>query len=211
MSGRESWESVVSSGLESFFFLRNPALKRWAIFMVSLRDKSIRYPKGIGLCPSLLMVLMAAGCATAPVSTLPQSGHSFPGDALITQRGVLTVRGRQFTLNGYLARNSAGAMRLIVTQNFGGVLADVLIKPDGTIHVMRSSSALKPEWISRYIVADVQCIFGDAPTEGCPGRKLSETHFVIERRPYTLDLQIVETKAGLQPPEMFDETGKVAP
>jgi len=33
---------------------------------------------------------------------------------------------------------------------------------------------------------------------------LSATHFVIERRWYKLDLQIVETKPGPQPPELFD-------
>ena len=78
-------------------------------------------------------------------STLPARRKSFPADALITQRGVLTVLGRQFTLNGYLASSATGGKRLIVTENFGSVLADVLVKPDGSVQVMRSSRAFKPE------------------------------------------------------------------
>jgi hypothetical protein len=38
---------------------------------------------------------------------------------------VLTVLGRQFTLNGYLANSATNGQRLIITENFGGVLADV--------------------------------------------------------------------------------------
>lgn len=158
-----------------------------------------------------LILLLAAGCATTPARMLPRTAPSFPDEALITQRGVLTALGRQFTLNGYLARSATGAQRLIVTENFGGVLADVLVKPDGAVHVMRSSRAFKPAWIRRYLAADLQCIFGDAPRAGCPGRMLSQTHFVIERRWYQLDLQIVETKPGPQPAELFDETRQATP
>lgn len=152
-----------------------------------------------------LLLALLAGCATPPHSTLPREPQSFPTDALITQRGVLTVLGRQFTLNGYLATNATGAKRLIVTENFGSVLADVLVKPDGSVRVMRSSRAFKPAWIRDYIATDLQCIFGDAPRANCPGQMLSPTHFQIQRRWYKLDLQIVETKPGPQPAETFDE------
>ena len=130
----------------------------------------------------------------------------FPADGIVTQRGVLTVLGRQFTLNGYLARSQAGGQRLIVTENFGSVLADVLIKPDGSVYVMRSSRAFKPKWIRRYVAADVRCISGDAPEKDCPGQLLSPTHFLIQRRWYKLDLQTVETRLVPQPAELFNET-----
>lgn len=137
--------------------------------------------------------------------------NSFPADALITQRGVLTVRGRQFTLNGYLATSATGGKRLIVAENIGGVLADVLVKPDGKAYVMRSSRVFKPEWIRRYIAADMECLFGGTPKLDCPGQRLSRTHFQIERRWYRLDLQIVEIKPGPQSPEMFDESKAAKP
>lgn len=154
---------------------------------------------------SLLLLTLAAGCATPPRTILPRAPQSFPVDALITQRGVLTVLGRQFTLNGYLATSATGAKRLIVTENFGSVLADVFVKPDGSVRVMRSSRAFKPAWIRDYIATDLQCIFGDAPRADCPGQMLSPTHFMIQRRWYKLDLHIVETKPGPQPAAMFDE------
>ena len=149
------------------------------------------------------LLALLAGCATAPHRTLPHVTNA-PADALITQRGVLTVLGRQFTLNGYLALSERGGKRLIVTENFGGVLADVLVKPDGSVRVIRASSAFKPGWIRRYLAADVECIFGNAPRVDCPGQRLSPTHFIIERRWYQLDLQIVETKPGPQSPAMFE-------
>ena len=154
---------------------------------------------------SLLLALLAGGCATRP--ELPRTARAVPADALITQRAVLTARARQFTLNGYLSLSEARGKRLIITENFGNVLADVLVKPDGTVHVMRASSAFPRRWIKRYIASDLQCIFG-GPVMKCPGRMLSPTRFVIERFWYQLDLQIVEIKPGPQPPAMFDETTK---
>ena len=157
----------------------------------------------VWLFPFVVIVVLA-GCATQPRTQIQRSANAFPTDALITQRGVLTVLGRQFTLNGYLAMSATGGKRLIVTENFGSVLADVLVQPDGGIQVMRSSRRFKPEWIRRYVAADLECIFGPAPKSDCPGQMLSPTHFLIERRQYKLDLQIVEIKPGPQSPDLFD-------
>ena len=153
---------------------------------------------------ALLFAALLTGCVTSP--TIPRTGRAFPANALITQRGILTARGRQFPLNGYLSLSETGGMRLIVTENFGSVMADVLVRRDGTVRVMRSSPAFRPAWIERFMAADLKCIFGDAPEKQCPGQMLSPTHFVIERRWYKLDLQIVETKPGPQRAELFDET-----
>jgi hypothetical protein len=156
-----------------------------------------------------LVAIGLTGCMTPPTDRVSPIVASAPAaDALVTERGILTVRGRQFALNGYLAESRAGGRRLIVTEMFGHVLADVLVKPDGAIHVMHSSPPFRPAWIARYVVGDMQCIFGGLSGAECPVRKLSATHFVIERRWYKLDLQIVETQPGPQPPEMFDETQK---
>jgi hypothetical protein len=158
------------------------------------------------------LLLFAASCVTTPTAgNLPYVAGSFPADALMIQRAVLTVGGRQFTLNGYLALSKTGGKRLVVTETFGAVLADVLVKLDGKIYVMRSSQLLRPEWIQRYVVADLECIFGNAPQINCPGKILSPTHFVMEHPGYTLDLQIAETKPGPQPSELFDETKRDLP
>ena len=160
----------------------------------------------------LSALAMAAGCATAaPLNNAPRAAGSFPADALVTQRALLTVRGRQFALNGYLALSAAGGKRLIVTQSFGPVLADVLVKRDRTIHVMRSSPMFRPAWIRRYVAADLECIFGDAPACDGPVRMLSATHYAVERRCYKLDLQILQTQPGPQSPELFNETPRATP
>jgi hypothetical protein len=151
-----------------------------------------------------MVLLAAAGCATPPKTSFRPAATPFPPDALITQRGVLTVLGQQFTLNGYLALNADGGKRLVVTENFGGVLADLLITSDGTAHVMRSSRAFKPKWIQRYLAADVQCLTGGTTSEECPGEMMTPTHYLVQRRWYKLDLQTVNVKPGPQPATMFD-------
>jgi hypothetical protein len=156
----------------------------------------------------VIAVLIATGCAT-PVTTPPATPHpagTFPANGLITQRATLTVRGRQFALTGYVALDAERGRRLIVTELFGHVLADVLVKPNGSAFVMRSSPMLRPAWIRRYLAADLECIFGGAPEAGCPVRMPDENHFLIERRWYKLDLRTVETRPGPQSAEMFDET-----
>lgn len=157
------------------------------------------------ICALLAATLVVVtGCASIPKTSFRPATFPFPPDALVTQRGVLTVLGRQFTLNGYLALSATGGKRLVVTENFGNVMADVLITPDGAAHVMRSSRAFRPEWIRRYLAADVQCLTGGPTTEGCPGEHLSETHFLVQRRWYKLDLQTVKVVAGPQAAAMFD-------
>ena len=160
---------------------------------------------GLRRVTPLLLLLLASSCATPP-GAMPRASRTFPANALVTQRAILTARGRQFTLNGYLSMSESGGKRLIVTENFGNVLADVLVKPDGTVHVMRSSQAFRPAWIRRYVAADVQCIFDKAPDAKCRVMELSPRHFTIKRWLYSLDLQILEIKPGPQPRAMFDET-----
>ncbi len=152
--------------------------------------------------------LLAAGCASAPAPPARQFSRPrglFPASGLVTERAVLTARGRQFTLNGYLALSGAGDRRLVVLETFGHVMADVLVKADGRAYVMQSSRMFPAMWIRRYMAADMECIFG-ASTANCPVTMPEPNHFVLKRRGYSLDVRIVEVKAGPQPVELFDET-----
>jgi hypothetical protein len=156
-----------------------------------------------------LLALLAAGCA-APLTLPPQdpsvTAQTFPTEALITQRGLLTIRGRQFPLNGYVAKSQSHGLRLVMADNFGGVLADVLVNQQGEVFVMRSKPPFRPAWIKRYVAADLKCVFGIGTETNCPMRILSPTHFLVQRGWYTLDLSTVEIKPGAQPAEMFDST-----
>ncbi len=160
----------------------------------------------VKLCLAILLVpLLLIGCATTPTPQIVRPAPTYPPDALLTQRGVLTALGRQYTLNGYLALSATNGQRLILTENFGNVLADVLIQPDGRAYVMKSSRAFKPKWIKRYIAADVRCLYGTRlPDDDCPGLALGPDHFQIERRWYRLDLRTVNVKPGPQPAALFD-------
>ena len=152
-----------------------------------------------------LVFLLAAGCAVAPPeqSHFSRPANLFPADGFVTQRAVFSVRGRQFPLNGYLALSQTGGKRLVVTENFGHVMADVLVKPDGEIYVMQSSRIFSPEYIRRGVAADLQCVFGEVTNRDCPVQMLSPDHFVVKRRGYTLDLRILDVKPGPQPADLF--------
>jgi hypothetical protein len=151
-----------------------------------------------------MLLVFAAGCATPPPGGVTGTLPSFPPDAFITQRATLTARGRQFTLNGYLARSERGGLRLIVTENFGNVLADLLVRPDGNPIVMRSSRALRPGWIRKFMASDLKCALGAAPDSGCVLTVAAPDHLIIERRWYRLDLRTVSVRPGPQPAHLFE-------
>ena len=158
----------------------------------------------------VLFAVLTAGCAAPKSIEPPPIAHParlFPAEAFVTQRAVLTVHGQQFTLNGYVAKSESRGLRLIVTENFGGVLADVLVKPDGKIFVLKTGPPFRPAWVEHYIAADLESIFDDhAKTDGSL-RMLSDTHFVIERSGYQLDLRTVDVTPGQQSAEMFESPG----
>jgi len=137
----------------------------------------------------ILLLLLLTGCATVP----PRVPVRVTTSALLTQRAVLTIHGRQFTLTGYLALSETNGMRLIMTSALGQVMADVLLKPDGAVYLMRPSPALRPEWIERYVAADMRR-FAESPTP----------NLSIKDRSHTLELRTVETKTGPQPANLFE-------
>jgi len=170
---------------------------------------------GRGLAGSLLStmvlvslsLLLITGCATSKSKpTTAAFEREFPPNAFMTHRAIFTARGKQFALTGYLALSETGGKRLIISQSLGQTMADLLIKPDGTVHVMQSSAAFKPEWVRRYVAADLECIFSNHPKKKCPVQMLDPKHFFIKHFFYKLDLRIVETRLGPQPDSLFDPT-----
>lgn len=153
-----------------------------------------------------LVFILAAGCVTPPPSPghFSRPAHLFPANGFVTQRAVFNVHGRQFPLNGYLAISETGGRRLVLTENFGHVVADVLVKPDGKIFVMQSSRMFSPKIIRLGVAADLQCVFGDVSGRDCPVAMPGPNHFIVKRQGYTLDLRILEVKPGSQPVNLFD-------
>jgi hypothetical protein len=153
-------------------------------------------------CAWLAVLIVASGCATR--LPLSRPARTMPADALVTHRAMLDLRGRQFTFNAYLSQNAAGARRLVLMETFGNVIGDVLIQPDGSVHVIRSSPAIKPVWLRRYVARDVQCLYGEPPPRGCRVTEVAPNHFVVRRWFYSLSLQIVDVKPGAQSPSLFE-------
>jgi hypothetical protein len=149
------------------------------------------------LCVALLPL---AGCATFR----KERTATFPEEAFITHRAVLSARGgKQFTFNGYLSQSATRGQRLILMESFGTVLADLLIRPSGEVHVLRAAPAIKPVLLERYVARDIQCIFKVPAPDGCKVTEVSPKHFRVKRWMYTLDLHVLEVKAGQQPDSMF--------
>jgi hypothetical protein len=175
------------------------------------RAWSLNKPFALTLCllPSLILV---AGCATSkPQTTAAVAERNFPANAFMTHRAIFTARGRQFALTGYLALSETGGKRLIISQMLGQTMADLLVKPDGTVQVMQASPMFKPEWVRKYVAADLECIFGKTPRKHCPVQMLDPNHFVIKHFWYKIDLRIVETRTGPQPQSLFESNHEKKP
>jgi hypothetical protein len=123
----------------------------------------------------------------------------------VTERAILNARRRQTPLNGALALSETGGRRLVITGDFGNVLADVLVKNDGRVFVMQSSPLFRAAWIKHYVASDLECLFGPAPALPCPVRQIETNHFLLDRGTYTLDLRIVGVRPGPQPESLFQE------
>lgn len=164
---------------------------------VFARDDWLLRVSGFGL----LSMLFLAGCAT---NKLAGPERHFPPNAFMTHRAIFTARGKQFALTGYLVLSETQGKRLIISQSLGQTMADLLVKPDGTVQVMQASPAFKKEWIRRYVAADLECIFGEHPKKHCSVQVLGPDHFFVKHFFYKLDLRIVETRPGPQPPSLFE-------
>src|SRR5215475_4194840 len=115
-----------------------------------------------------LSLLLITGCATSKTKSATAAfERNFPANAFMTHRAIFTARGKQFALTGYLVLSESGGKRLIIGQPLGQTMADLLITRDGTVHVMQSSPAFKPEWVRRYVAADLECIFGERAGKKC--------------------------------------------
>ena len=158
----------------------------------------------------LLLTSALAGCAShpaAPPALVPSRAY-FPGEAFIIQRVMFTAHGGQYPLNGYLALSETRGKRLVLMDTLNMVVADVLIKPDGRVFVMKSSRMFPARYLRRLVAADVQCVFGGRPALDCPVSSPAPNEYVIDRGRYQLDLRILQVKPGRQPDPMFDETTK---
>jgi hypothetical protein len=152
------------------------------------------------------MLMSICGCAGGAQKAAVNPAGIFPAEAFVTQRAVFSAGTKQYPLNGYLALSATRGKRLIVTGPFDAVMADVLVKPDGTISVLQTSRMFSARSVRYGVASDLQNIFGGTPLLPAPVLTPGTNHFIINHGRYVLDLRVVEIKAGAQPDAMFDET-----
>jgi len=148
----------------------------------------------------LLFLGAMAGCAFGPVQPPSKPlAPSFPSNALVTQRGILKARGREFPLNGYVTTSETGGLRLVLANDFGGVLVEALVDANGKTSVVSAKAPFRKTWVEHYVMEDLKCVFGIGSSTNCQARRVGTNHFLIERRWYQLDLRTVQIKSGGAP------------
>lgn len=151
----------------------------------------------------LSLMLMLAGCATAPPAVAFKRPAAFPSQGTIDQRVVLSLLGRQFVLNAYLALNQAGGTRLtMLSDPFGTEMADVLIKTNGDVTIFKSSRLFPEKYIRKLMVPDVESIFGSS-TNPVPVTVLAPDHYLIDHGTCKVSVRIVKIKPGPPAPAPF--------
>lgn len=132
---------------------------------------------------------MGAGCASRPESRawvaelnrersseFPKAlraketlSHRYPRSYRCVQRAVLTVRGRQFTLDGVLTARPGEGHHLAVVSALG-VVTDVRLGADGACEVQKVTPLMREQWSRDYVGRDLQLLFATPRTLEYGGR-----------------------------------------
>lgn len=121
--------------------------------------------------------IIVGGCSTTPYApgtpiqdaareqVLRESlAAQYPQQFRAVHRAVLTVRGRQFSLDGYLRADRRAGFRLLATTGFGGSVFELAwSEEDGPI-VLQSNGILRDDRLLAGPVEDVRAIFFNAPS-----------------------------------------------
>jgi len=100
--------------------------------------------------------------------------------AVMRQRAILTVAGRQFVFDGHVTRRRDGTMRLVAL-NPVGVAAEIEAVPGGEPHVLRTGPGLRTEWVRAYMARDLVSIFGRVGGEGLRAVRTVDGRPALER------------------------------
>jgi len=126
---------------------------------------------GVALCWGL------GGCATTnlidyPALSNPQihdalresAKNRFPDSFEAVHRGTLTVRKRQFNLDGYLRVDDTKGHRLVAAAGFGNVLFELAWNNEWTGEIVRESGLLKRSVIEEGPGEDMNLILRKSPS-----------------------------------------------
>jgi len=131
-------------------------------------------PKSLGrllsLCVSVASVV-SQGCLTVQsphpdvIQEIGSSGHVassravgslamlYPEQARMTHRAILTVRGRQFAFDGYVAK--AGDNLRLVATGAVGLIGELKWSRNGGAEIIRNGPFFRPAWSKDYMARDL--------------------------------------------------------
>ncbi len=137
-----------------------------------------RQPKSRSYHPVVAVCLLVACCTCAaasrktPVPLTPVSIsqpatldrarqaviHLWPASYQATQRAVVTVRRRQYVLDGVLKASPAEGLHLALISSLG-LVTDLRRTPDGRTEILKTTALFPEAWARDYVGSTLDCLF----------------------------------------------------
>jgi hypothetical protein len=92
-------------------------------------------------------------------------------------RGILTIRGKQYVVDGALTSSPGLGQRLAVISHLG-LVAEVEINTQGAPRVLRSTPLLPEPWVRAYVVRDLRWLFS-MPQNPTRAGRLADQRLVL--------------------------------
>jgi len=125
----------------------------------------------------MFLLVMGVGCTTTPYragvvvddeATLKALRASvttqYPRQFRVVHRAVLTVRKRQYNLDGYILVDRSEGFRFLATSSFGTAMFELTGQEDGTVEVLHSNGMLSDSVLLNGPGTDVFALFLRSPS-----------------------------------------------
>ena len=87
----------------------------------------------------------------------------YPQHFRSVHRVILSARGRQFDLNGYVLVSRPSEVRFIASGDLGGTAFELLRNADGEVTLLRNSAGLRRSWLTDGAARDAALIYLTTP------------------------------------------------
>ena len=132
--------------------------------------------------PARVLALAAALAILGGCATMPADEHVAPADAELARelkksmdcmypprfnavhRALLTIRGRQLAMIGYVSAERSGRLRLAAAGDLGGTIFEAERGADGGRRVLRRVPSFPQEWVTDGALRDAALICGERPS-----------------------------------------------
>lgn len=126
---------------------------------------------------TMCLLVMGVGCTTTPYragavvddeatreALRASMATRYPRQFRVVHRAVLTVRKRQFNLDGYILVDRSQGFRFLATSSFGTAMFELTGQEDGTVEVLHSSGMLSDSVLLNGPGMDVLALFLRLPS-----------------------------------------------